>query len=77
MKYLVTDQFAGGAGWTADKLAVALKAPLAHVGVTVERVAGHSDGGFRATGLPPQAYKSKFDEVSRIVRAVLHSGAPN
>jgi hypothetical protein len=76
MKYVVTDQFQGGAGWTADTLAQALKAPMAEIGVTVERVAGHSQGGFQALGLPPQAYKTKFDEVGRVVRRVISAGAP-
>jgi hypothetical protein len=48
MKYLVPDDFAGGCGWTADKLAEALKAPLARIGVIVERVPGHGGGGFQA-----------------------------
>ncbi len=31
MKYFVTDQFNGSSGWTADKLAAALKEPLAQI----------------------------------------------
>ena len=33
MKYIVSDQFGGGAGWTADKFAQALKEPLAEIGI--------------------------------------------
>jgi hypothetical protein len=76
MKYLVTDQFEGGAGWTADKLEQALREPLARIGVTVERIQGHTDGGFQAEGLPLAAYKAIFDEVGRVVRAVLSRSAP-
>jgi|HubBroStandDraft_1064217.scaffolds.fasta_scaffold1786913_2 hypothetical protein len=76
MKYVVSDQYAGGAGWTADKLAEALKLPLADIGVTVERIAGHIEGGFKAEGMPPQAYKEKFDAVGSVVRAVLREPPP-
>ena len=57
MKYFVTDQFAGGEGWTADKFARALKEPLAEIGVEVERIAGHVQCGFLADGLSQQAHR--------------------
>ena len=77
MKYLVPDEFQGGAGWTADNLAKALKAPMAQIGVVVERVSGHSGGGFQVSpGLSPQAYKDKADEVERVFNAVLQRPPP-
>jgi hypothetical protein len=76
MKYVVSDDFVGGEGWTADILAQVLEGPLAQIGVTVERVHGHDPGGFRADGLPPQAYKAKFDAVARAVAGVLRRPPP-
>jgi len=73
MQYVVTDQFQGGVGWTADKFAEALKAPMARIGVTVVRKAGHVPGGFQADGLPMTALKEKSDEVGRVVHSVLRN----
>jgi hypothetical protein len=75
MKYLVTNQFGGGADRAADKLAAALKAPLGQIGVTVERARGDVSGGFQAVGLSADAYKRKHDEVGRVVRLVMSAGA--
>ncbi len=75
MKFVVTDEFEGGGGWTADKLAEALKAPLARLGVVVERMRGHRTGGFEAA-LPPAAYKAKVADVALVVHAVLSRRAP-
>jgi len=76
MKYFVTDQFSGSAGWTADKLAAALKEPLAQIRVTVVRVAGHTIGGLQAAGLSFENYKKLDHQVGRIVRAVLDGNPP-
>ncbi len=41
LQYVVTDTFSGDMGWTPDKLAIALKKPMARLGIMVERAPGH------------------------------------
>ena len=69
--YLVTDQFTGSNGWTADKLSSALEGPLSRIGITVVRVAGHRQGGLQVEGLPLSENKYLHDKVGRIVKSIL------
>jgi hypothetical protein len=72
----VTDDFVAAHGWTPDKTAKALMAPLARVGVLVERVRGFGLGGFQSPGLPPDAFRVKA-EVIRIVGRVVDGRPPD
>ena len=71
MKYVVTDDFVAAHGWTPDKVARALKEPLAHIGVLVERVRRLGDGGFQSPGLAVNAFRAKKAEVIQIVTQVI------
>lgn len=72
MKYLVTDDFVAAHGWTPDKVAHALKEPLAHIGVLVERVRRLGDGGFQSPSLPANAFRAKKAQVIQVVTHVLN-----
>ena len=63
-------------GWMADDLAVALRAPLAAIGVRVvrrRRSEGNSKiSGFQAHGISAKAYKAKSEKVRSVLESVLN-----
>jgi hypothetical protein len=73
LRYIVYDDVPQGsnAGRNADQLAVALRAPLAAIGVRVVRQHGVRSNlpkaAFQAHGLPLRQYQDKLNEVEAVV----------
>jgi hypothetical protein len=84
LRYVVFDNALHGTdfhGWPADEFADALRAPLAAIGVIVDRKRGYATTIgtgelFGAESLSREAYNDKYDEVYRVVRRVLHAKRP-
>ena len=51
MKYVVTDDFVAAHGWTPDKVARALKEPLAHIGYSWSEFVAWVMADFNLRGL--------------------------